>query len=262
MLPPSRRTLSIVLALAMAGAAPAAEKHSPLERMATERLKATHDDVRITSRNRESRLLQPGLKDYRAIFHAHAEDSAHTGGTRVEMLAEAKLAGVDAIFLSDHHRPPKDFITESWRGPHDGVLFIPGSEVRGFLLAPSRSIADRMADPTPKLLEATRLDGGLAFLSHVEERPDHDMSGLDGMEIYNRHADAKKDKGGIAALFLRLTDPASLRILEEDLRLYPDELFAAQVEYPDATIWPSGTRRRRPGGSPAWPPMIATTTKS
>ena len=31
-----------------------------------------------------------GLNDYRAILHAHAEDSAHTGGTRPEMLADAK----------------------------------------------------------------------------------------------------------------------------------------------------------------------------
>ena len=58
---------------------------------------------------------RPGLNDYRAILHAHAEDSSHTGGTRPEMLAEAKQVGVHAILLTDHHRPPRDFITQSWR---------------------------------------------------------------------------------------------------------------------------------------------------
>ncbi len=91
----------------------------------------------------------PGWNDYRAILHAHAEDSAHTGGTRAEMLAEAKRAGVHAILLTDHHRPPKDFVTDSWRGLRDGVLFLPGSEDRGFLIYPTRSIMDRMNDATP-----------------------------------------------------------------------------------------------------------------
>ena len=70
------------------------------------------------------------------------------------MLAEAKRAGVDAILLTDHDRPPRDFVTERWRGLRDGVLFIPGSEERGFLLYPAHSIMDRMKDPMPRFLEA------------------------------------------------------------------------------------------------------------
>ena len=112
-----------------------------------------------------------------------------------EMLSEAKKAGVDAILLTDHHRPPRDFISDSWRGLRDGVLFVPGSEAAGFLLYPARSIMNHMNDPTAALIEATRADGGLIFLSHIEERPSHSMAGLDGMEIYNRHADAKKRCG-------------------------------------------------------------------
>ena len=122
-----------------------------------------------------------------------------------------EAAGVHAILLTDHHRPPKDFITDSWRGLRDGVLFVPGSEDRGFLLYPTRSIMDRMKDPTPAFIETVRADDGLIFLSHIEERPDHSMAGLDGMEIYNRHADAKKDRAGILAIMLKLTDPGVAR---------------------------------------------------
>ena len=104
-----------------------------------------------------------------------------------------------------------------------------------------------MKDPTPSFIETVTADGGLIFLSHIEERPDHSMAGLNGMEIYNRHADAKKDGAGLLAIALKLTHPASLKELEESLRLYPDELLASQVEYPADYLakWDAETKTRR-----------------
>jgi hypothetical protein len=228
------------------GEAPRPE-YSPTERMIPARLKAAHDDVLKIGRLRRPLPPLPGLNDYRAILHAHAEDSAHTGGTRMEMLADAKLAGVHAILLTDHFRPPKDFVADSWRGLREGVLFLPGSEDRGFLIYPTRSIIARMKDPTPAFIETVKSDGGLIFLSHIEERPKHSMEGLDGMEISNRHADAKVDRAGILSVMLKLTDPASLRELEESLKLYPDELFASEGRYPAdyLTKWDAETQTRR-----------------
>jgi hypothetical protein len=232
-----------------AGREPAArtKKYAPLERMAPERLKAVHDDAERIRKARRTPPRWPGLNDYRIILHAHAEDSSHTGGTRPEMLAAAKSARVDAILLSDHDRPPRDFIADSWRGLRDGVLFLPGAEARGFLLYPTASIMSHMNDPTPGLIEATRRDGGLIFLSHIEERPNHPTAGLDGMEIYNRHADAKKDSLGLMAIMLKLTDPTALRELQDNLRQFPDELFASQVEYPADYLakWDAETAMRR-----------------
>jgi hypothetical protein len=231
------------------GSEPATTKTrlTPLERMAPERLKAVHDDAERIRKARRAPTQWPGLNDYRIILHAHAEDSSHTGGTRPEMLAEAKSARVDAILLSDHDRPPHDFIADSWRGLRDGVLFLPGAEARGFLLYPTASIMSHMNDPTPGLIEVTRRNNGLIFLSHIEERPNHSMAGLDGMEIYNRHADAKKDLQGLLAITLKLTDPQTLRELRDNLRQFPDELFASQVEYPEDYLakWDAETASRR-----------------
>jgi hypothetical protein len=211
------------------------------------RLQAAHEDARRLNQARQILPPLPGRTDFRAILHAHAEDSAHTGGTRAEMLADAKRAGVHVILLSDHHRPPKDFIDDSWRGMHDGVLFIPGSEARGCLIYPVHSILAHMNDPLPAFLETVRRDRGLAFLSHLEERLDHSTDQLDGLEIYNRHADAKRDLLGIAGIFLQLTDPESLRQMEEGLRLYPDEMLAAQCSYLDDYLakWDRETKTRR-----------------
>src|SRR5438552_11150837 len=207
-----------------------AGKLTPTERLKTPHLKAAHEDAERLQQSRKKLPPLPGLHDYKSILHAHAEDSTHTGGTRPEMLADAKKAGVQVIMLTDHLRPPRDFM-DSWRGLHDGVLFIPGSEAKGFLVYPVSSIMDRIEQPRRELVASVTASNGLIFLSHIEERKDHPMDGLTGLEIYNRHFDAQKDQAGLISLAMRLLDPKQLAELQEDLRLYPDELLAAQVTY-------------------------------
>lgn len=228
-------------------APPPAIHRSAAERLALPRLQAVHEDVRRLEASHRSLPPLAGLRDYRTVLHAHAEDSAHTGGTRPEMLADSRRAGVQAIFLSDHYRPPRDFITSSWRGQHDGVLFVPGSEERGFLLYPMASIMDRMELPTPEFIRIVTAGEGLIFLSHVEEHPNHPVAGLTGMEIYNRHYDAERDPSSLLALALKLTDPRELAELQEGVRRYPDEVFAFQCEYPEVYLaaWDAGTQQRR-----------------
>jgi hypothetical protein len=222
-------------------------KYSNAERLALPRLKAVHEDVvRLRGERRKPEPL-PGLHDYRCILHAHAEDSSHTGGTLPEMLDDAKKAGISAIFLSDHFRPPRDFIDGRWRGMKDGVLFIPGSEARGCLLHPEASVLDKMERPLPELLQAVTAGDGLAFLSHAEERKDHPMEGFTGMEVYNRHWDSKKDTLSLIVLASKLTDPKELAELTEAVRLYPDELLAFQCDYPIVYLdkWDAETQRRK-----------------
>jgi hypothetical protein len=73
------------------------------------------------------------------------------------------------------------------------------------------------------------------------------MDNLTGLEIYNRHYDAKKDMAGVIALAMKLLDPTQLAELKENLKLYPDELLAAQVTYLDNYInkWDSESQARR-----------------
>jgi hypothetical protein len=73
------------------------------------------------------------------------------------------------------------------------------------------------------------------------------LDGLTGLEIYNRHWDAKKDMASLIALAMKLTDPAQLTELEEAARLYPDELLAFQCDYPQVYLdtWDAGTKSFR-----------------
>lgn len=212
-----------------------------VERMRPERLAVVAEQVAANKAKRiaqEDLPYQPALNDYRAIFHSHAGDSAHTGGTREEMFEAAKESGLDVVFLGDHFRPPRDYM-ENWRGMREGVLYIPGSEMHGFLLHPENSIMEAMdvdskdaaaiAEFIPKVTEGS----GMIFLSHAEDRIDHPMDGLTGMEVYNRHADAKNDMNVVFFLFQAATSPSAGAELQASIDAYPDAIFAAQCEYPE-----------------------------
>src|SRR6476646_259092 len=69
-----------------------AGKLTPTERLKTAHLKAAHEDAERLQRSRTTPPPNPAVHDYKAILHSHAEDSTHTGGTRPEMLADAKKA--------------------------------------------------------------------------------------------------------------------------------------------------------------------------
>ena len=220
--------------------------HTSVERISQERLKAAHEDVVRHQSNRLSMPALPGLTDYRAAIHLHADDSDHTGGTLPELLEDAKKGDVRIVMLSDHVRPPRDFM-DGWRGMRDGVLFIPGAEAKGFLLYPDASVMDAMDGPKEGLIKKTTQGTGLIFLSHVEERVSHSMQGLTGMEIYNRHADASDDMDMLFAVAAMMTDPKQLPVMEEALRLYHDEVLASQLDYPDLYLgkWDEESQKQR-----------------
>jgi hypothetical protein len=210
-------------------------KYSTIERLNLERLHAVKQDRRKFERLRQTVSLRTGLTDTKAILHAHAEDSAHTGGTRPELLTAAKNVGVKIIMLTDHVRPPKDFINDSWRGLRDGVLFIPGAESEGFLVYPQRSIIEahinKSFNSRGEYIRLVKQDGGNIFLSHVEEKPDWETGELDGLEIYNIHSDLMDEGDFVKWLQGSFTDPGRLKHLEQALREFPAEVFGALQDY-------------------------------
>lgn len=214
-------------------------KYSTIERMNLERLRAVNADKLRIQQGRHAVKLQTGLGEYKAILHAHAEDSAHTGGTRPELLAAAKRVGVKIVMLTDHVRPPKDFIADSWRGMRDGVLFIPGAESEGFLVYPQRSIIAAHINKSFKsreeyvrlVKEQVGKDRGDIFLSHVEEKGDWDTSELDGLEIYNIHSDLLDEAEFVRWLQGAFTNPDRLKQLETALDEFPAEAFGALQDY-------------------------------
>lgn len=255
-----RESLAVLLVICFLSVSPQAAAQSPLgvgrkyssiERMQPARLRAVRDDRLRLQRERRTVTMKTGYQDYRAILHAHAEDAAHTGGTRPEMLAAARRANVQIIMLTDHVRPERDFIRDSWRGLRDGVLFIPGAEHEGFLAYPQTSIQSFIREKAWKTRDdyigIIKAEGGNIFLSHVEERLDWDTSRLDGLEIYNHHTDIKDEGAYLMWLTTGLTNAARLRQLVEALATYPEEVFGAQQDYlaPILAKWDKDTEHHR-----------------
>ncbi len=175
-----------------------------MERLETAHLEAAHAQ-RVEWM--KERVVTPPLgvyQDFRAILHIHAEDADHTKGTRAEVLKAAREADVQVVMFTDH-RGPKP---ETWHGIREGVLFIPGSEDDHELRYPS------------PLLQ-------LRFLSHLEERPDMPAEGFQGMEIYNRHTDAKDHKEFNEYIQSAMKQSREWHHLVEKRKQFPDEVFAA-----------------------------------
>ena len=197
----------------------AAETDRPdlFPRLATDRLRATHE---ARSRLAQERRTLPNLtvyEDFRAVLHVHAEDSDHTKGTRPEVLAAAQKTGVRIVMWTDH-RGPKP---ETWRGLREGVLFMAGSEDgQGALWFPEYSAEGQILK-----------EGGLRFLSHLEERPDMSSEGFVGMEISNRHTDAVLDPSLERFVTSAIGDTKAWAQLVREVRAYPDEFFGASPDY-------------------------------
>ena len=215
-------------------------KYTTIERLQPERLRAVHEDRLRYQKYFRNVSLQTGYKDFRGVLHAHAEDSTHTGGTRSELLTAAKRTGVRIVMLTDHVRPPRDFIKDSWRGLTEDVLFIPGAESEGFLAYPTRSIINSHIDKTFKkrddYIRLVKSGGGNIFLSHVEEKDNWETGELDGLEIYNHHTDF--DDEGEFKNWLRgsFTDPDRLKQIEQALAQYPMEVFGSSQDYLERII--------------------------
>src|SRR5215471_12003557 len=186
-------------------------KLTTLQRLEESHLAAVHE-TRLRLATERTALPQPGIyHDYRAVLHVHAEDADHTKGTRAEVLQAAKAVGVSVVMFTDHRGPKPD----TWSGMRDGVLFFPGSEDDHLLRF-----------PTP--------DGDLRFLSHLEETPGAKSEGFQGMEIYNRHTDAKDEPAFEEYFRAAMKDPGKWAELARLDGLYPDEVFGAGTDY-----WPS-----------------------
>jgi acetyl esterase/lipase len=199
-----------VRVLALLAAAALIFARSSVERLETGHLAAVHAQRVVWMKQRAHANPPLGVyQDFRAILHIHAEDADHTKGTRAEVLAAAKAADVRVVMFTDHRGPKAD----TWSGLRDGVLFIPGSEDDHLLRYP-----------------ASKAGPELRFLSHIEERPDMQSTGFQGMEIYNRHTDATVHKDLIEYLQAAMKDPREWKSLVAREKEYPDEVFSAGTD--------------------------------
>jgi acetyl esterase/lipase len=206
------------ICLPLSGQEPA--KFTPLERLQPHHLEATRQARLQLARDRRPLPNLGVYEDFRAVIHVHAEDSDHTKGTRQEVLEAAKKTGVRVVMFTDHGGPHP----ETWRGIREGILFMAGEEnsSAGLLRFPE-------FNPEGRPVQAGERQ--LRFLSHPEDRLDVLTEEFHGMEISNRHTDAKLDKSLQIRLMTAMLNPELWSNLVRAFQEYPDEFFGAGVDY-------------------------------
>jgi hypothetical protein len=188
------------------------------------------------------------FEDIRTVIHAHSHLSHDSRGTREEILAGAKAAGVRAILMTDHYTHDRRFLREALRGMHDGVLFIPGAELScGLLCFGIDAIEWPEEASATEILQRVKAGGGMGFIAHPEQRSDWSLPSFVGMEIYNTHADAEDSNSSELRALRGEGAMSTWMSLLQAFRRYPREAFASIFDPPTANLarWDSLNRYRR-----------------
>lgn len=152
--------------------------------------------------NLQAQRIEPTLvtewTEFRGCLHSHSLLSHDSEVPFEEVLAAAKEADIDFLFMSDHCAMGMGDFSRGWKGDHDGVLFVRGFEMSGGYMPwglPDDTIVDCNAEPLP-LAEEIVSRGGVLFYAHSEEERPWDSPYYTGMEIYNIHTDFKDESYG------------------------------------------------------------------
>lgn len=206
-----------------------ADGQDAVDRLTEARLAQVRRSIETFAKARRAIAIPSDFRVVRANLHVHSELSHDSRGKIEAIVPAAKAAGTSVLLFTDHPSRQADVIDDGPQGIRDGVLLIPGAETKGMLVYPTHSLAPFEAAEPQELVTIVRNRGGHAFLSHLEERMDWELAGLSGVEIYNTHADFKKQPRLIA----KLKDPLWLIKFTELLKRFPQETFSALQSYPD-----------------------------
>ena len=146
-----------------------------------------------------------GLQDFKGSVHCHSFRSHDSTGTIAEIHEACQSVGFDFLVMTDHPSPYS--VARGQRGMVGDTLFLVGAELRvpgGTLLAFPLKRYVRPRETLPEYLADIHAQGGLAFVGHAEEFSAWQTPGLDGVEVHNLHAAARRaPKAGVVfgALF-------------------------------------------------------------
>lgn len=136
------------------------------------------------------------LEEYAGVFHVHSFLGGHSRGTLEEIVRAAKAERLAFVVMTEHPSPRLDTAAATLRGTHDGVLFVGGSELvasdGGRLFVAPGVAASAQNPPLQELVARAKSESRLAVIGYPEEARDRELSGYDGVEVYNLYTNAKR----------------------------------------------------------------------
>jgi hypothetical protein len=136
------------------------------------------------------------FEDYAGVFHVHSSLGGHSTGTLEEIVRAAKSDGLAFVIMTEHPSALTNTSEATLRGTHEGILFLPGSElaasdggrvfaVPGFEL-PDSSLSLR------DLAARASGEGRLTVLGYPEQVRELRPEGFDAVEVYNLYTNSKR----------------------------------------------------------------------
>lgn len=142
-----------------------------------------------------------GLFEYRVVLHVHSRYSDGTG-TVDEIVADARRAGVDVLWLTDHDT--RRAVDNPGPGYYGHLLMLVGAEVTpptNHCLVLGEVDLPSPQDPLQTVIDRVRDQGGLTFIAHPDDPgsptarlpsyrwDDRTADGFTGLEVWNHLSD-------------------------------------------------------------------------
>lgn len=178
--------------------------------------------------------------EYKGVVHVHSFLGGHSSGGFSEIIAAAKANDLHFVVMTEHTERDFDTSAMTLRGMHAGVLFVNGNEVstqegdRLLVLPGAPSLSDSSA-----LTDIRSNVGGeqiVTLVAYPEEFKRWDISGLNGVEVFNVYSNARQISPLVAFFDVIWSQ-----------RSYPALIFALYYQRPDENLkrWDQSLTRSR-----------------
>src|SRR5215510_1986848 len=174
---------------------------------------------------RERQTVFGEYKDYRGVIHCHSSLSHDSPGRIEDIIAAAQATSLDFVVMTDHITP--EAIADGISGWQGETLFVLGAEIskaKGSILGIGvKRFIEPKGKKTQEVVDALKSQGAIAIVAYPERFDDWDVSGFDGVEIYNVKSDIQDEPKFLLLLSLLFFPPrlAAARLIDR-----PEEKLA------------------------------------
>jgi hypothetical protein len=228
-----RRVLLVLLLIVLVAQIPFVYRRYQLGRL----------NAKIQELNAGRTVIDGGeFVDYKGVLHVHSFLGGHSAGTFDEIIKAAKSNGLQFVIMTEHPEPDFGTSEMTLKGPHAGILFINGNEVRTresdrLLIAPGDVALDNAGTMAiSEVLSQTNARGALSVVAYPDEFKSWDNGAFDAIEVYNVYSNARQ-----MSPFVAFFDSVW------SYRSYHDLLFATFYRRPDPALskWDEITAQRK-----------------
>jgi len=185
--------------------------------------------IQLLNSQRAQGTPDSSFAEYQGVVHVHSFLGGHSNGNFEDIIAAAKSNHLDFVVMTEHTSEDFNTAAMTLKGSHAGIVFINGNEAgatnsdRLLVLPGDDSTAGSSAGSpdagtkltTQDIISRAKSKSSLALVAYPQDFKSWDLSGYDGVEVYNVYTNARQ----IKPLIMFFDGVWSFRS-------YPDLLFA------------------------------------